>query len=117
MQRRSKFLSGVLVAALVATAAPATAQPLNSYALVRANHEEARADRGAAIERCAASISQAFATAGKTVFDIIGYEHPVSGTLRVHGTATFASSARPVEFSCDVDSNGNLRRLNLASAK
>jgi hypothetical protein len=49
--------------------------------------------------------------------DIVGYEHPVSGKLRVHGEATFANSPRPVEFSCDVDSRGNLRRLNLASAK
>lgn len=111
MQPRSKLLSSVLAAVLFA--APAGAQARGPYALVRGSLDEAAAVRHAAVERCAVSIAQG-STAAMSKLDIVGYEHPVSGNLRVHGSATFANSARPVEFSCDVDSRGNLKRLNLA---
>ena len=112
MQPRSTLLSTVLAAATFA--APASAQVLGPYALVRVNFDEAATARHAAVERCAASIALGSATA-MSKLDIFGYEHPVSGNLRVHGEATFANSARRVEFSCDVDSRGNLKRLNLTN--
>ena len=114
MQPRSKLLSTVLTAAVFA--APASAQVIAPYALVRGNFDEAAAVRHAAVERCAASIAEG-SNAAMSNLDVVGYEHPVSGNLRVHGAATFANSARPVEFSCDVDSGGNLTRLNLAGAR
>jgi hypothetical protein len=114
MQMRSKLLFAVVAASLFA--APVGGQVFGPYALVRGNFDEAATMRHAAVARCAASIALG-SNAAMSKLDIVGYEHPVSGKLRVHGEATFANSPRPVEFSCDVDSRGNLRRLNLASAK
>ena len=109
---RSKLFSSLLAAGL---AAPAAAQVLGPYALVHSNYEHAAAIRSVAVQRCAASIVETSAAALSRL-DVIGYGHPVNGNLRVHGAATFADSARPVGFSCDVDSSGKLKRLRLDRA-
>jgi len=114
MQPRSNLLSMILAATIFAT--PAGAQVLRPYALVRSNFDEAATERHAAVEQCAASIAQG-SMAAMSKLDVVGYEHPVSGNLRVHGAATFANSTRPVEFTCDVDPRGNLTRVNLASTR
>ena len=101
---------------------PGSATPIQSrggqsYALSRANAEDARAFREISVRQCAASIVQAFGIRTKPAFNISGFGHPTNGGLRVYGAVTSAAHHRATEFSCDVNSVGLVRRLDVANPR
>jgi len=124
-----RLLSDVLlagIAAVMLTASAPVAAQIHSYVVVRGSLEAGRMMRERAIDRCAATMTQSYfqsaqPMAGQPRFDIVGFDYPINGTLRVHG---FARMERPdldeaeprftkIQFSCDVDSGGNIRKLRI----
>ena len=92
----------------------------------QANEDFAR--RSEAFERCAASALQPLTRTYGSVavdagrFELIGSKYRGDGGLRVFVAASpaiaedLANLARTVEFSCDLDTRGNLRKLDLGKA-
>jgi hypothetical protein len=138
-----KSLSLFTAAALAITAPAAAGPIENGIGLFRLQHSNSGAalylaDPSAAMgvkdpafDRCTASIAQPIRrTYGQSVadrlrFDITGSSYRGNGDLRIFGTASldrrFAATlgdgarqlARSIEFSCDVDSRGNLHHVDL----
>jgi len=106
--RVASALTYCLAVATLTAATPIDAQA-PQYENIRGPLLEGKAKRDAAIERCAASAAKAYAFSR---FDVIGFEYPSTGGLRVHAHVNPASVRRALELSCDVDWRGNLRRLD-----
>ena len=81
------------------------------------NADEDLTKRAAAIEQCAGSvaepISQAYGSSDRLRLEIIGSKYRNNGDLRIFGAASVRQPRRTVEFSCDIDMHGNLRRVDL----
>jgi hypothetical protein len=126
----SKLLWSGIGAAILFSAAPAGGQvgAFTPYPVARGTFEQDRTERLAALRQCMNStISllelRGMPAAARPSFDIFGYEHRNNGDLRVHGAVMLdrihaeirgePGLTRSLEFSCDVDSRGNLRKLGL----
>jgi len=119
MQIASRFLAASLAAAVIASVAPAAAQT-NRYPLIRNLLHEDQVKRDAAVGRCAASIAPTLvtnqpSTPARPTFEIIGFQYRNNGDLRIFGSASAGEFGKPVDFSCDIDPSGNLRKLVLAT--
>jgi hypothetical protein len=131
----------ILVATGLANAPPSVTHAIQLYSLrhslnagghaarpeelFQAQSNEDLARRRTAFERCASLASSSLGKAhgegafGEAEFYLVGSKYRENGGLRVFVTATTArlasgdNLARTLDISCDIDSRGNVRRLDL----